>query len=386
MHARLVSGNAVTLIESGVQYFPALQAAIAAARYEVHLESYIFANDATGQSIAAALILAAARGVTVRLMVDGFGSSDFAETLAPRLVASGVEVRIYRQERDRFKLRRHRFRRLHRKIAVIDGRIAFVGGINIIDESDPAQRSHARHDYAVRIEGPLVPRIHENVRQLWQLVTWATFRRRPPRIAPLPVTTGKAGDVRMAFLVRDNFRHRHDIENAYIAAIRRAQHRVVLAHAYFLPGRRLRRALLDAVKRGVRVTLLLQGTVEYLLQHLATQSLYGEFISQGVEIYEYRLSFLHAKVAIVDDNWATVGSSNVDPFSLFLAREANVLIRDEPFTAALHARLEQAMTKGAQRLGPGAWVNMPYWKKVVCYLAYRLVSLLVGLVGYGQQH
>ena len=185
MKAVFLAGNRVELLKNGGQYFPALLAAIDGAQHEVHLESYIFADDDTGRAIAAALAGAAQRGVATRVMVDGFGAPDFMARLGQDLVAQGVEVMVYRPEVARLRLRRHRLRRLHRKLAVIDRRLAFVGGINIIDDLDRPDLVAPRFDYAVAIEGPLVNPVHAAVRHLWQLLRWASFRRRLPRAPPL---------------------------------------------------------------------------------------------------------------------------------------------------------------------------------------------------------
>ncbi|HEY8855924.1 MAG TPA: phospholipase D-like domain-containing protein, partial [Rugosibacter sp.] len=136
MSADFSSGNALQLLATGVEYFPALIAAIDSATHEVHLETYIFANDETAQSVAAALADAARRGVAVRVLVDGFGARDFATGPGAALIADGVELLVYRPQPRKRRLHWHRFRRLHRKLAVIDGRLAFVGGINIISDFD----------------------------------------------------------------------------------------------------------------------------------------------------------------------------------------------------------------------------------------------------------
>ena len=174
--------------------------------------------------------------------------------------------------------------------------------------------------------------------------------------------------------------------SATTCAIAAARGDILLANAYFLPGLRFRRALFDAAARGVRVTILLQGRVEYLLQHYATQALYGALLERGVRIYEYHRSFLHAKVAVIDDDWATVGSSNIDPFSLLLAREANVIVRDREFAAGLRARLGAAMRDGARELRPADWQRKPWLHRLASWLAYGLVRMMVGLAGYGGKH
>ncbi|MDR2239640.1 MAG: cardiolipin synthase ClsB [Zoogloeaceae bacterium] len=388
MQAEFLPGNALTLLETGGEFFPALIDAIDAAQREFHLETYIFADDATGQTVAAALARAARRGVTVRVLVDGFGSADFSATLRPSLEAAGARVLIYRPDIARYRLRRYRLRRLHRKLAIADGCVAFIGGINIVDDVDPAQPAPPRFDYAVRLEGPLLASVHASARRLWTLVAWASFRRRLRLDATAPVCAAASGAtrsaMRAAFVIRDNLRHRRDIEDAYLKAIGAAREEIVLANAYFLPGRRFRRALLEAARRGARVTLLLQGRIEYRLQHYASQALYGPLLDAGVRIFEYRRSFLHAKVAVIDSRWATVGSSNIDPFSLLLAREANVIVDDRDFAAGLRASLNAAMQSGARELHPDDWRRKPLPHRFVRWMAYGLVRLLIGVAGYAE--
>ena len=386
MKAEFLPGNRITLLESGSAYFPALREAIDAAAQELYLETYIFEDDNTGRMIADALSRAAQRGVAVRVLVDGFGAREFPDKLMPGLEAAGVQVQIYRREIARFRFRRHRLRRLHRKLAVIDGRVAFIGGINIIDDANTPHHTPPRYDYAVRVEGPLLGRIHAAARELWELVAWANFKRRLRALFHQPAIVAPSGHMRAAFLIRDNLRHRRDIEEAYLDAIASARQEIVLAHAYFLPGLRFRHALLDAARRGVRVTILLQGRVEYLLLHYATQALYGALLAGGIRIFQYHRSFMHAKVAVVDGDWSTVGSSNIDPFSLLLAREANVIVRDAGFAAQLRASLDAAMANGALELRREEWKRKPWYSRVTNWLAYSLVRLMIGIAGYGGKH
>jgi cardiolipin synthase len=185
-----------------------------------------------------------------------------------------------------------------------------------------------------------------------------------------------------AFLIRDNFRHRRDIEAAYLQAMTRAESEIILAHAYFLPGHDFRHALIDAAGRGVRVILLLQGKVEYFLQHYASRAIYGNLLDAGIEIYEYHKSFLHAKVAVIDRHWATVGSSNIDPFSLLLSREANVIIDDAEFGANLTSSLLQTVETDSQRVLPDNWQQQTVLFRFMSWLCYGLVRLMKGISGY----
>lgn len=382
----LLGGNVIALLENGADFFPALERSIDAAEREVFLETYIFEHDLSGRRIAAALMRAAGRGVAVRVLVDGFGGRGFVREVMPRLQAAGVLVQIYRPELRLFSLRRHRLRRLHRKLAVIDGGVAFVGGINIIDDLEHDVPGRPRFDYAVRVEGPLVGAVLHSTHRLWHLVAWATLRRREPQPLLAPARTEVAGAMRAAFLIRDNLRHRRDIEEAYLAAIEGARDEVVIACAYFFPGRRFRQALLDAAARGVRVTLLLQGVSDHPMQSYATRALYPFFLERGIRLFEYHDSYLHAKVAVVDERWATVGSSNIDPFSLLLAREANVVVDDEHFARTLRRSLAQACVRGARELRTEDWRGLPRVRRAASWVAYQIVRLAIGVAGYGRKH
>lgn len=377
-----VPGNRLTLLRNGAEFFPALEAAIDGAAREIHLQTYIFRVDATGARIAEALKRAAARGVAVCLLLDGFGSSELPEDFAAGLTRAGVRLLHFRPDPSRWQLKRNRLRRMHRKVAVADGRLAFIGGINIEDDIEPGGPPAPRFDFAVAVEGPLVAAIHHMARQLWALVAWSRLRRR--QALPFPAAeSARAGEQRAALARRDNLRHRHEIEHAYLEAIAAARGEVLIANAYFLPGRRFRRALMDARRRGTRVVLLLQGRVEYVLQHYATRALYGSLIEAGVEIYEYRKSYLHAKVACVDNCWSTVGSSNIDPFSLLLAREANLVVDHPGFAGELRESLLQAIREDSEPVNGERWRDEPLHDRVLSWLAYGAVRWLMGVAGYG---
>jgi cardiolipin synthase len=380
------TGNRISLLSTGTEYFPALEAAIDAAEREVRLETYIFADDSTGHAIASALSRAALRGVATHLLIDGFGAKDLSPRLVDEMQQAGVLVLRYRPAISPWTLKRGRLRRLHRKIAVIDAKVAFVGGINVIDDMHTPGQTPPRFDYAVRVEGPLLVDIHHAVAYLWQLVSWTQVRKRGPSASVTAVSAAAVGNQRAALVIRDNLRHRNDIERAYLDAIAAARVEIVIACAYFFPGRTFRRALVDAAARGVRVVLLLQGRVEYVLLHYASRALYQYFLDAGVEIFEYHRSFLHAKVAVVDGVWATVGSSNIDPMSLLLAREANVMVEDAGFAAALNASLVDAMRTGAQPVRRAHWQQQAHSvsMRAMTWICYQLVRFLCGWSSYGR--
>lgn len=382
--SRFIPGNRITLLQNGEAYFPAIEAAFDRARQEIYLETYIYENDATGQRITDALTRAARRGVKVHVLIDGYGSKDLPRSMLEGLRADGVKTLIYRPKISPWTFRRKRLRRLHRKIAVIDRERAFVGGMNIIDGRGTTGGISPYHDYAVAVEGPLVDVIRLSAQRLWSLVAWSSFRKGTMLASAPPASTSAGGRMSAAFLVRDNIRHRRDIEAAYLQAIDQAQAEIILASAYFLPGFNFRHALIDAAGRGVRVVLLLQGKSDHPLQHYASQALYGNFLDAGIEIYEYHKSFLHAKVAVIDGHWATVGSSNIDPFSLLLSREANVVVDDKEFSATLTQSLKRTMETDGLRILRDKWKQQPAGLRFMSWFSYGLLRLMTGISGYAR--
>ncbi len=378
---QLVPGNCITLLTNGAEFFPALLREIDAARSDVHFETYIFADDATGRRIADALARAAQRGVDVKLMMDGFGSRELAPALVDHMRAAGVAVLFYRPEISPLTLRKNRLRRLHRKIVMIDWRVGFVGGINIIDDFSEINTGYPRYDYCVKVEGPLLVEIYHAAHRLWRTVSWMYLRRRSASVTTASAAPPAAGNMLAAFVVRDNLRHRHDIEDMYLEGIRIARREIVIACAYFLPGRRLRHALTEAAQRGVRVVLLLQGWSDHPLFQLASRAYYESMLDTGIEIYEYTKSELHAKVAVVDERWAAVGSSNLDPFSLVLSREANVVVFDEGLAKKLRASLATALQEGAKQVPRMLWKHRALPVRILNWIGYGFARLAIGVIG-----
>lgn len=381
---RFTPGNHIELLRSGAEFFPALAHAIDGAKSEVWLETYLIADDSAGRAIAGALVRAAGRGVAVRVLVDGWGARHY---LTPRLQKTltdgGVQLMKYRPEIAPWQFRSHRFRRLHRKLCLVDRRIAFVGGINLIDDMNTPGHKPPRVDFAVRLQGPVVAPIVQTMQRLWALVESVQLQTSDVPLFPELESLPSAGNCVVKFAVRDNLRHRRDIEHAYLAAIRSAKREILIAAAYFFPGVDFRRALIAAAERGVQVTLLLQARVEYRLLHYASRALYGQLRTGGVTIEEYHQSFLHAKVAVIDEKWATVGSSNIDPYSFLMAREANVFVRNPLFAGELRRELLRMIESGAQRVGPTHWAERSRLAKAGIWLAYGIVRMAMGMMHYG---
>jgi cardiolipin synthase len=392
-------GHELHLLEGAREFFPALIAAMDAAQHTIHFETYIFDFTGSGAEVAQALLRAAERGVRTCVAVDGLGTGRAPADWAQRFAQGGVQWRVYSPITALSLLLPTRWRRLHRKLCVVDAQVAFCGGINVLDDwHDPTWGSleAPRLDFAVRIRGPLVADAQDTMAVLWRrLQAVHDLRRHSLHKAVQDLTQEEAVDAsapsregpsqrplaRAALLLRDNLRHRKRIERAYLKAIGAARQQIVIANAYFIPGRKLRNALLQAASRGVRVQLLLQGRYEYFMQYHASRPVYGMLLDAGVEIYEYAPSFLHAKVAVIDGHWATVGSSNLDPLSLLLAREANVVIDDTAFAALLGERLQLAMREGGQRMEAAHYGQRPLLQRCKEHLAMGLMRLGLFVTG-----
>jgi cardiolipin synthase len=404
---RWIGGNRLRLLEGGDALFPAMRAALAQARHEVWCTAYIFHDDDAARAVAEALADAARRGVLVHLVVDGFGSKATLPVVRGWIAGSGVRLEVFRPiDRWWHWLQPQQLRRMHQKLCVVDDAVAFVGGINIIDDRNDIHHGSGdspRLDFAVEVQGPLAPSVRHAARAMWARAHLGHgWRREAERLlnSPTPVdrtrrllrtlgasppeapTPRDPRPTRAAFVVRDNVSHRRAIERRYIDAMRQAQTHIDLAVPYFYPGRRFRRTLRDAARRGVQVRLLLQGKVDYPIAALAARVLYDELRSHGVRIYEYTPAFLHAKVARVDDRWATVGSSNIDPLSLLLNLEANVVVRDPVFTTALAARLDQAFAVSTEitQMPPMAGWRRWLRRGLVAWVAHAYLRL-AGVTG-----
>ncbi|WP_442907209.1 cardiolipin synthase ClsB [Hydrogenophaga sp. PBL-H3] len=423
VHGALRGGHQLLLLQGGVEFFPAMVEAMDAARRVVHLETYIFEFAGSALSVAEALERAAQRGVVVRLVIDGVGTPAIPKAWQERFDAAGVMWHIYAPLGRFGLLLPSRWRRLHRKLCVVDGTVGFCGGINIIDDQDDValgKLDAPRLDFSLRVAGPLVRDMAETMEQLWwRLQAARSARRREFKAAwealreSRPVgdfsrllqkldtvrTSGQGvgsdstfGDTvaaplgvdsaRATLLLRDNVSHRHDIERAYLKAIGAARREIVIANAYFIPGRKLRRALVLAAARGVRVRLLSQGKYENFFQYRAARPVYQRLLNAGIEIHEYAPSALHAKVAVVDERWATVGSTNLDPLSLLLAREANVMTTDQRFASLLRSHLDGLVQNAGDMIDVQALSSRHWSQRVLDRIAFGIMRATLFVTGH----
>ncbi|OOG22313.1 cardiolipin synthase B [Thioalkalivibrio denitrificans] len=346
------------LLMGGASYIPAMLEAIAQARRYVLLELYLVEDGALAERFIAALCEAAGRGIRVCLLFDGYGARGLTSAHRDALLAAGVELAFHNP----LGLRRWRLSlwRDHRKLLVVDGTLAFVGGMGITDDFDPEVRGEAAwYDGMLALEGPCVVD--------WQQLFAATWRRWAPEADPLPPppepTVGGTPDGQVA----GSPRHRgRVVMRSVLAAIGRSRRRVWIATGYFVPTRRLRRALARAARRGVDVRLLLSGPLnDHPAVWHAGRRFYGRLLRAGVRIYEYAPSFMHAKLVLCDD-WASVGSSNLDHWTLRWNLEANQNVMREDFARELADEFETRFAQStlwtlSQWRERGRWQRFREW-------------------------
>lgn len=379
------SNNRVELLENGEEYFPRVFEAMRAAKSEILLETFIVFEDKVGAELQQILIEAAQRGVRTTVSLDGFGCGELSTGYLSALSDAGVHLQIFDPAPKHLGIRTNWFRRLHRKIVVVDGLIAFIGGINFSGDHLADFGPEAKQDYSVEIQGPVVADIHhfallQSGRPGRARFWWQRRRQRLEEMA----FTDHDGQVRLVF--RDNDQHNTDIEDVYLQVLRKAKRRVIIANAYFFPGYRLLREIRNAARRGVEVRLILQGQPDMLVAKLAARMTYDYLLRAGVQIHEYCQRPLHGKVALVDDDWSTVGSSNLDPLSLSLNLEANVLIRDRAFNQHLYERLEDLSQNHCKAMDAKLLPRGRIWHMTVGFLVFHFLRHFPAMAGWLPAH
>lgn len=322
-------GNRVQLFRGGDEFFPALLAACRSARRSIHAEFYIIRDDYTGRAFAEVLLAAAARGVEVALSYDYIGSFETPATYFRRLSAGGVACLAFNPPPFRRGLAWFD-KRNHRKMALIDGVTVFAGGVNIGDEYSGFGRGAERwRDVGVRIDGAVVAELERQFREFWREEGGATLA--DGESAPSP----PAGDAEVLVVSGGPHHNRSLIRSAFRIAIAGASESIRIMNPYFVPGPRIVRSLLRAVRRGVTVQLVLPAKNDVPLVRLVSRSYYAPLLRAGIEIYERQGAVLHAKVMLIDDSWGVVGSANLDQRSFHRNYEVNAIVISQQFGAQL---------------------------------------------------
>lgn len=324
----LVPGHRVLLLRNGREAYPRMLEAIRGARQHVLLETYIFAEDTWGLQFRAALCGRAQAGVPVRVMYDSLGCSDVSRTFFGEMRQAGCWVNEFNPIHGMFDPRRRR--RNHRKLLVVDGRVAFVGGLNIANEYAELWR-----DTAVEIRGPIVADLAYMFLTIWQ-----REERRPPGV-PTPPYPPADGPVRACALSSDRFKDRWKLARTYRNAIARAKKRVWISNAYFVPSGKFLRAIRLAARRGVDVRVIVPMKTDILPIYYATRALFSRLLRWGVRLFEWKGAMMHAKTGVIDGEWATVGSYNIDHISLMRNLELSVVFVDRAFGAEMERMYEE---------------------------------------------
>jgi len=377
-------GNQIRLLENGEEFFPRVFGAIRRAQHSLLLETFILFEDDVGKALHAELLAAAQRGVKIEMMVDGYGSPDLSDAFVHSLTSLGVRF-IYYDPRPRvLGMRTNLFRRLHRKIVVIDGVIAFVGGINYSAEHNVSFGPQAKQDYAVEVKGPIVDDIAHYVQQ--EIGSEQKSHRWWERRSHRPARNATPGDAQALLVYRDNHQHRDDIEQHYIEMLKNARQDVIIANAYFFPGYLLLREMRQAARRGVRVRLIVQGKPDMPIVKVGAELLYNYLVEGGVEVYEYCRRPLHAKIAVQDGQWATVGSSNLDPLSLSLNLEANLMIHDRGFNQQVRDNLEGLLAADCQRVQESQLPPRSWWQLSKGVVVFHFLRHFPAIAGWLPAH
>lgn len=376
-------GNRIELLENGDEFYPAVFEAIDNARSKIILETFIWFDDNVGRQLHEVILRAAQRGVSVEVLLDGYGSPDLSDEFVGTLTSAGVTFRYYDPRPRTMGMRTNVFRRMHRKIVVIDGEVAFVGGINYSAEHMSDYGPEAKQDYAVRVEGPVVQDIYqfvlsnlgeEQVSRWWQ------------RHYQQAVDNTMPGEAQALFIWRDNNDHRDDIERHYLKMLANAKKELIIANAYFFPGYRLLHAMRNAARRGVKVKLIVQGEPDMPIVKVGARLLYNYLVKGGVEVYEYLRRPLHGKVALMDDHWATVGSSNLDPLSLSLNLEANLIIHDTQFNQTLRDNLTRLIREDCKQVDESMMPKRTWWNLTKSVIVFHFLRHFPAMVGWLPAH
>ncbi|MDO3384662.1 cardiolipin synthase ClsB [Gilvimarinus sp. SDUM040013] len=375
-----VEGNSFHLMENGEAFFPQLIRRIKHARHEVLLETFILENDRIGRALKRAILLALRRGAWVSLTVDSWGSHYLDSDFIDELTAAGVVFQIYDPQPHWYNGRPKLFRRLHRKLACIDGKYAMIGGINYCNTHMVTSGPEGKQDYSVELQGPVIA----SIRELCKSYVRDASDKNLEGVEIWPPVEVEDGH-RVSFVSRDNRRNRRSIEKSYLQAIGKAKDRVWIANAYFFPGYRFIRALIKARKRGVDVRLVIQGDPDIPFSLSVARTLYDLILRNDIQLYEFRERPLHAKIAVIDDTWSTIGSSNLDPLSLAFNLEANILVDSASFNRQLSDKLNDLVERSVKI--EKSWVkHRPWYWLVKDFLTYHALRRFPALSGLFPAH
>lgn len=361
--------KSIELVHSGEDYFLRLQRIITGAQFEIHLQTYIFENDSTGIKIAECLKEAVMRKVKVYVLLDGYGSNSLPEKFTNDLIQHGIHFRFFSTNIIFIG------RRLHHKVVVADGKTALIGGINIADKYHGTKTEEPWLDYAVQVEGKIAEPLQELCRNIY-------FRKKRQAGKKIMATFNQDGGTSARILQNDWLKRKNEICNAYLKSVRNAKKEVIIVGSYFLPGRRLTNALKKATRNGVNIKLILSGISDVPLVRRATCYLYSSLLKHSIELYEWNKSVLHGKAAVADDDWATIGSLNLNHLSSYGSIEMNVEIFLPKFSATFKSHLNQVIAQCEKITFDTLETRNGIVAKLINWLSYRLIRTGLIIITY----
>lgn len=363
-----------TLVHSGEDYFFRARDIILNAQSVIHIQMYIFENDATGLEIINALKEAAIRNVKIYILLDGYGSYSFPRLIMKELQRLGINIRFFSPffSSNNFYIGR----RLHHKIITADGTIALIGGINISDKYRGTSTENPWLDYAIQIESS------KTVIQLDQLCLNIYFKhKRTHKIKFMPVHYLDKKTT-ITVLQNDWLKRNNEIATAYVNSIQKSQKEIVIVGCYFLPGRRFTKVLKKTAKNGVKTKLILSGISDIPLMQRATYHLYTSLLQNNIELYEWNKSVLHGKVAVVDNKWATIGSFNLNHLSSYGSIETNIAIESREFARRLASDLNTIISQCEKITLETIKRKSNFFSRIINLLSYQFVRTTLIIITY----
>jgi len=352
----------ITLVHSGEDYFSRLEKIILESKFEIHIQTYIFDTDSTGQRIISALKVAASRNVKIFILLDGFGSLSFPTEISNELSKIGIEFRIFSPFFSANSL--YIGRRLHHKIVVADAKKVLIGGINIAEKYHGTLNIAPWLDYAVEINDNKI------AKSLQELCTDLYLKKRFIRRKEIKSVFGTSGGMMVKVLQNDWLKRKNEVFKAYINKISTAKNEIVIVSSYFLPGKKLINTLKNAAQNKVTIKLILSGVSDVPMARRASCHLYSKLLRSNIELYEWKKSVLHGKTAVIDKNWTTIGSFNLNNLSSFASIEMNVAIDSEEFAKDYLTHLTEIIAQ-CERITPETLM-----------LKYGLVSKFINWLSY----
>jgi cardiolipin synthase A/B len=377
----IVSGystrNKVKLIRSGKQYFDLLLQLINTTQKNIHLQFYIFLEDETGTAVMEALKSASRRGVSVFLHLDAYASQQLPKRCVHDMREAGVNVKWFEP-----MLRSKHFyfgRRLHHKVVVADGLYSLVGGMNICNRYNDRPGEPAWLDMALYCEGEASFILLNICKKMWgnqKALPYVSFKNIEQFCEKIEATQQTSVRVRL----NDWVKRKSEIWNSYSTMFSIAQERITIMCSYFLPGRLFRRKINQAVKRGVKVKVILAGTSDIMIAKHAERYLYDWMLKNNIEIYEYQETVLHAKVAVYDSSWVTIGSYNVNNISAYASLELNMDVKNKPFAQIVENELEGIITDHCKQITKENYASSThFFRRLWQEICYKFINNVLNL-------